>query len=64
MKVLPTITSMELKVAKLIRLGFSTTTISMICGVTVKSIENHRTRLRKKANLKPDQSLSAFLHAI
>ncbi|MEN9828986.1 MAG: hypothetical protein RJA11_1602, partial [Bacteroidota bacterium] len=64
MKVLPTITSMELKVAKLIRLGFSSTTISMICGVTVKSIENHRTRLRKKANLKPDQSLSAFLHAI
>jgi DNA-binding CsgD family transcriptional regulator len=64
MKVLPTITSMELKVAKLIRLGLSSTTIAMICGVTVKSIENHRTRLRKKAHLKPDQSLSAFLHAI
>lgn len=64
MKVLPTITSMELKVAKLIRLGFSTTTISMICGVTVKSIENHRMNLRKKANLKPQQSLSAYILSI
>jgi tetratricopeptide (TPR) repeat protein/DNA-binding CsgD family transcriptional regulator len=64
MKTLPTITRMEMKVAKLIRLEFSSPSIAMLCGVTVKSIENHRMKLRKKANLKPDQSLSAFLHAI
>jgi tetratricopeptide (TPR) repeat protein/DNA-binding CsgD family transcriptional regulator len=61
---MPTITNMEMKVAKLIRLEFSSPSIAMLCGVTVKSIENHRMKLRKKANLKPDQSLSAFLHAI
>jgi tetratricopeptide (TPR) repeat protein/DNA-binding CsgD family transcriptional regulator len=58
---IPTITNMEMKVAKLIRLGLSTQSIASICGVTVKSIENHRVKLRKKFQLTPDQSLSAFV---
>ena len=55
---------MEMKVAKLIRLDLSTQSIANICGVTVKSIESHRMKLRKKAQLTPEQSLSAFVLAL
>jgi DNA-binding CsgD family transcriptional regulator len=61
---MPSITSMEMKVAKLIRLGLSTQSIALTCGVTIKSIENHRMKLRKKIMLKQGQSLSAFLTSL
>jgi DNA-binding CsgD family transcriptional regulator len=64
LKSIPSITGMEMKVAKLIRLGMSSQSLAMICGVTIKSIENHRMKLRKKANLKQDQSLSAYIQAL
>jgi DNA-binding CsgD family transcriptional regulator len=64
MKITPTISGMEMKVAKLIRLGFSTQSIALTCGVTIKSIENHRMKLRKKIMLKQGQSLSAFLTSL
>jgi len=63
-KVLPNITAMELKIAKLIKLGLTTQSIATLCGVTVKSIENHRIRLRKKCGLGSDQSLSTFVVSI
>ncbi len=62
--VLPNITAMELKIAKLIKLGLTTQSIATLCGVTVKSIENHRIRLRKKCGLGSDQSLSTFVVSI
>jgi len=61
---IPSITPMEMKVAKLIRIGLNTQSIASVCGVTVKSIENHRIKLRKKCNLKPDQSLSTFMSTV
>jgi DNA-binding CsgD family transcriptional regulator len=61
---IPTITNMEMKVAKLIRLDLSSQSIAGICGVSVKSIENHRVKLRKKAELTPDQSLSVFVKTL
>jgi DNA-binding CsgD family transcriptional regulator len=64
MKKLPTISGMELKVAKLIRLGMKTQSIATLCGVTTKSIENHRMKLRKKAGLHQEQSLSVFLNSL
>ncbi len=64
LKVLPNITAMELKIAKLIKLGLTTQSIATLCGVTVKSIENHRIRLRKKCGLGSDQSLSTFVVSI
>jgi len=64
LKVLPNITAMELKIAKLIKLGLTTQSIATLCGVTVKSIENHRIRLRKKCNLGSEQSLSTFIVSI
>ena len=64
MKITPTISGMEMKVAKLIRLGLSTQSIALTCGVTIKSIENHRMKLRKKIMLKQGQSLSAFLTSL
>jgi DNA-binding CsgD family transcriptional regulator len=60
----PNITSMELKISKLIKQGLTTQSIARTFNVTVKSIENHRTNLRKKANLKPKQSLSAYILSI
>jgi len=64
LKVLPNITAMELKIAKLIKHGLTTQSIATLCGVTVKSIENHRIRLRKKCNLSSEQSLSTFIVSI
>jgi DNA-binding CsgD family transcriptional regulator len=63
-QLLPSITPMEMKVAKLIRIGLNTQSIANVCGVTVKSIENHRIKLRKKCNLKPEQSLSTFMATV
>jgi DNA-binding CsgD family transcriptional regulator len=60
----PNITSMELKISKLIKQGLTTKSIARAFNVTVKSIENHRMNLRKKANLKPKQSLSAYILSI
>ena len=60
----PNITSMELKISKLIKQGLTTQSIARIFNVTVKSIENHRMNLRKKANLKSKQSLSAYILSI
>jgi|GEM_PF-429313 len=61
LKTHPNITSMELKISKMIKLGLTTRSIARIVNVTVKSIENHRMNLRKKANLNPNQSLSAYI---
>lgn len=63
-KVLPNITATELKIAKLIKIGLTTQSIAILCGVTLKSIENHRIRLRKKCNLGSEQSLSTFIVSI
>lgn len=64
MNLIPSITAMEMKVAKLIRMGLSSQAMSTLCGVTVKSIENHRIRLRKKCKLNPEQSLSSYLQTL
>lgn len=64
LNVIPTISGMEMKVAKLIRLGLSTQSIALTCAVTTKSIENHRMNLRRKAMLHKGQSLSAFLTSL
>jgi DNA-binding CsgD family transcriptional regulator len=63
-KLIPSITPMEMKVAKLIRIGLNTQAIATVCGVANKSIENHRINLRKKINLDHQQSLSAFIMTI
>ena len=58
---IPTITAMEMKIAKLIRLGMTSQSMATMCGITIKSIENHRMRLRKKCNLDSSQSLASFI---
>ena len=63
-KLLPNITAMELKIAKLIKLGLTSQAIATLCGITVKSIENHRMRLRKKCELKAKESLSSYIISI
>lgn len=63
-KIIPSITPMEMKVAKLMRIGLNTQSIATVCGVTNKSIETHRMNLRKKIDLDHHQSLSAFIMTI
>jgi DNA-binding CsgD family transcriptional regulator len=64
LRLIPTITNMELKIAKLIKLGLTSQYIATLCGVTIKSIENHRMRLRKKCRLKAKESLSSYIISI
>ncbi|MBM4151308.1 MAG: hypothetical protein FJ219_06630 [Ignavibacteria bacterium] len=61
---IPSITQMQMKVAKLIRIGLNTQSIASVCGVTIKSIENHRMNLRKKGKLNQEQSLAAYIMAL
>ena len=61
LKAIPSITVMEMKIAKLIRLGLTSQSMAALCGITLKSIESHRMRLRKKCNLEPTQSLASFI---
>lgn len=63
-KLVPTITPMEMKVAKLIRIGLNTQSIAAICGVSLKSIENHRISLRRKCKLSQEQSLPTFFMSL
>jgi len=64
LRLIPIITNMELKIAKLIKLGLTSQYIATLCGVTIKSIENHRMRLRKKCELKAKESLSSYIISI
>ena len=64
LRLIPTLTTMELKIAKLMKLGLTSQSIATLCGVTVKSIEHHRMRLRKKCGLKAKESLSSYIISI
>jgi tetratricopeptide (TPR) repeat protein/DNA-binding CsgD family transcriptional regulator len=60
----PTITSTELKVAGLIRGGLSSKEIAMLLYVTERTVEIHRTNLRRKLALAHGSSLAGFLSGL
>lgn len=64
LRLIPTVTTMEMKIAKLIKLGFTSQIMATACCVTVKNIESHRMRLRKKCGLKEKESLSSYILSI
>jgi len=57
----PDISPAELKLASLIRLGMSTKEIASITGLTSRSVEVSRSRLRKRINLPSEKNLQSFL---
>lgn len=60
----PSLTDNELKVCGLIRLGYRNTEIADLLQRTPKSIENFRSRARKKLNVEHDSSLVSFLSSL
>ncbi|GAA5221528.1 hypothetical protein GCM10025777_21580 [Membranihabitans marinus] len=57
----PDITQGDLKLAAYIRMDMSSKEIAPLLGISVRSVENKRYRLRKKMNLTIDDNLSEFL---
>ena len=55
------ITSLELRICSLIKLGFDKYEISGIIGISIRGVEQHRYRIKKKFNQNID-SLDIFIH--
>lgn len=60
-KQFPDITPAELKLAAFLRLNMTTKEIASITFLTVDSVKNARTRLRKRLQLSPDENIVTFL---
>lgn len=60
----PNLTKTELLISKLIKLGKTSNEIADLMNITLKNVENHRLRLRKKMCLKRNISLSVAIESI
>ena len=57
------LTSQEKNICLLIKIGLRSPTISDVLCISLRTVENHRFRIRKKINLPDGQNLKAFLEA-
>ncbi|WP_167606157.1 helix-turn-helix and ligand-binding sensor domain-containing protein [Maribellus sediminis] len=53
----PELTSSDLQLCAYLRMNLSSKEIAPLLGISVRGVENHRYRLRKKLNLEHDESL-------
>ena len=60
----PSLTPMELKVCALTKMDLSTKEIAKLLFVSIRNVQNHRYRLRKKLKLDPEANLVSFLTGI
>lgn len=60
----PKLSSGDLKVCAYLHLNFSSKQISQLSNITVRSVEIHRYRIRKKMGLKTGQSINDFFEDI
>ncbi len=60
----PNLTEKEKHLCALLRLKLSSKEIASILGISFKSVEVNRYRLRKKMNLKKDEKLSTFINRL
>lgn len=60
----PELTSSDLRLCAYLRMNLSSKEIAPLLGISVRGIENHRYRLRKKMNLQHDDSLTDTIHSI
>ncbi len=60
----PSLTPMELKICALTKMDLSTKEIAKMLFVSVRNVQNHRYRLRKKLKLDPEANLVSFLTGI
>jgi DNA-binding CsgD family transcriptional regulator len=54
----PDLTSSDLRLCAYLRMNLSSKEIAPLLGISVRGVENHRYRLRKKLNLEHDESLT------
>lgn len=64
LKLHPTLTPTDLKHCALIKLNFDSKEMSHLLGISLNSVHMARSRIRKKINLKRDESLSNYLAQI
>ncbi len=57
----PSLSATELKIATLLRLATSTKNIAVMLSLSTRTVEYHRTNIRKKMGLKTMDNLSLFL---
>lgn len=58
------LTQNDLRLCAYIRLNQTTKEIAQMCGVSIRTIESQKYRLRKKLKLSKDQSLTTFLFSL
>jgi DNA-binding CsgD family transcriptional regulator len=57
----PKLTSKDLKLCAYIKTGHTSKEIAPLMGISIRGIELHRYRLRKKISLQKDKSIFDFL---
>jgi DNA-binding CsgD family transcriptional regulator/ligand-binding sensor domain-containing protein len=60
----PELTSNDLRLCAYLRMNLSSKEIAPLLGISVRGVENHRYRLRKKMDLQHDDSLTDTIHGI
>nr|NQU90833.1 tetratricopeptide repeat protein [Bacteroidota bacterium] len=60
----PVLTSSDLKICAYQKMNLNTKDIALLTGLSVRSVESRRYRLRQKLNLSPELNLVSFLHSL
>ena len=60
----PDLTSSDLRLCAYLRMNLSSKEIAPLLGISVRGVENHRYRLRKKPDLKPEETLTDVILSI
>ena len=58
---IPDLTPSDLKLCAYLRMNLSSKKIALLLGITIRGVENHRYRLRKKIGLEHDSNLIEYL---
>jgi DNA-binding CsgD family transcriptional regulator len=57
----PDLTPSDLRLCAFLRMNLSSKEIAPLLGISVRGVENHRYRLRKRLNLDADSNLTEFM---
>jgi DNA-binding CsgD family transcriptional regulator len=60
----PDLTPADMKICTYLKMNQNTKEIANLAGLSIRSVESRRYRLRKKLNLSPNTNLVTFLHSL
>ena len=60
----PDLTVMEFRIVTMLRLSMRTPEIARHLGIAEHTVENHRSKVRKKLGITPDRNLYMFLASL